>query len=99
FCALTTTGHAPLSRDPQSRTPVPCTRIRTPAAEMGFSYLLGLITIGLPPKLNSLLRDAAQIAPAIAPPAASRRAASAPPLNLPKVSALVSLVQRVPGAA
>src|SRR5947209_10990815 len=83
----------------RSRTQMPCARFARRQPEMGFSYLLGLITIGLPPKLNSLLRDAAQIAPAIAPPAASRRAASAPPLNLPKVSALVSLVQRVPGAA
>src|SRR6266705_720541 len=78
----------------RSRTQMPCARFARRQPELGVSYLLGLITIGLPPKLKVLLRDAAQIAPAMAPPAAIKSAARAPPLSLPNVSALVSRVQR-----
>src|SRR5436309_15708972 len=61
------------------------------------SYLDGLITMVVPPKLRSLLFVAAIIAAATAPPAASNRAARAPPLRPLRVSGRVSRVQRVPG--
>src|SRR5689334_9960655 len=62
-------------------------------------YLVGLITTTLPPKFRSLLWVVAIIAAATAPPAASSKAANAPPCNAPNEAALVNRVQRVPGAA
>jgi hypothetical protein len=44
-------------------------------------YLIGLITVVPPPTLLSLSLVPAMIAPMIAPPAANRIAAHAPPLN------------------
>src|SRR5688572_27130649 len=89
-------GHAHLARDPQFT--LKCRALGgTPPAGLFASYFVGLITVTSPPKFRSLFEDRpARIAAAIAPPAASNKAASAPP-PMPGMPGRARRVQRVPG--
>src|SRR6266480_7130093 len=89
-------SRAPSARDPQSST-YNSARSARYQLDWAKDYLVGLTTVTEPPKFRLLLCVAAIIAAAIAPPAAASSAINAPPLRCPKVSVLVSLVQRVPG--
>src|SRR5205823_11177769 len=89
-------SRAPLARDPQSSTHNSA-RLARYQLDWAEDYLVGLTTVTEPPKFKLLLCVVAIIAAAIAPPAAASSASNAPPLRCPKVSVLVSLVQRVPG--
>src|SRR5712692_2525805 len=86
------------SRDPQSCSQLPRAKARQ-QPNLSRSYFVGLTTVTEPPKFRSLLCVAAINAAATAPPAASNRAARAPPLSLPNESDFVRRVQRDPGCA
>src|SRR6266446_2054161 len=91
------TGHARHKRVTRKVPLIIARVLRVIKLDWAKNYLVGLTTVTEPPKFRLLLCVAAIIAAAIAPPAAASSAINAPPLRCPKVSVLVSLVQRVPG--